>query len=222
MNKNNLDIQIYLLNLDKDIDNYNNFNKQVNNQFTYKKISGIEPNDGNQYLNKGQLGCLQSHRLIIEDAIKHNYKKILIFEDDVIFKKKWKCIQQHINRFQCHNPHLLYLGCSQHKWSNIRLKYITSRKVIKDIQIKHDFYHPLFSFGSFAILIDHCIFDILLEKYQKEDKPVDHYLLEYQNSNRKHCIVMYPNKVIADVTTSKTGKPRDMLTVMKQFRWNLS
>ena len=33
---------------------------------------------------------------------------------------------------------------------------------------------------------------------------------------------MYPNKVIADVTTSKTGIPRDMATIMKKFRWNLS
>ena len=222
MQNNDLNLQIYLLNLDKDVEKYNHFNKQVNNKFNYKKISGIEPSDGNKYLNKGQLGCLKSHRLIIEDAIKHNHKKILIFEDDVIFKHTWENIQQHINRFQRHKPHLLYLGCSQHKWTNIRLKHITSRKVIKDIEIKQDFYHPLFSFGSFAVLIDHCIFDILLEKYEKEEKPVDHYLMEYQNSNRNKCLVMYPNKVIADVTTSKTGKPRDMLTVMKQFRWNLS
>ena len=59
---------------------------------------------------------------------------------------------------------------------SLAIKY----KEDKDIEIKNDFYHLLFSFGSFAVVIDHSIFDILLEKYQKDDKPVDHYLLEYQ------------------------------------------
>ena len=30
---------------------------------------------------------------------------------------------------------------------------------------------------------------------------------------------MYPNKVIADVTTSNTGKARNQIKMAKQFRW---
>ena len=33
------------------------------------------------------------------------------------------------------------------------------------------------------------------------------------------CIVMYPNKVIADVSTSNTGKARNQTRMAKQFRW---
>jgi GR25 family glycosyltransferase involved in LPS biosynthesis len=211
---------IYVINLKKDVEKLANFNKQVNNEFTYTKITGIEPTSGNTFLNKGQLGCLRSHGKILEDAIKNNHKKILIFEDDVIFKDTWNNIQKKIERFQRAQPHLLYLGCSQHKWSNIRLKYITTKTVIKDIEIKKGFYHPLYSFGSFAFLMDQCIFKHLLEKYKKEEKAIDHYLLEYQASNRNKCIVMFPNKVIADVSTSTTGIARDMSTMIKIFKWD--
>ena len=213
--------QIYVINLKKDVEKLTNFNKQVNNKFTYKKITGIEPSNGNSFLNKGQLGCLRSHRLILEDAIKNNHKKILIFEDDVIFKDTWVNIQKQIERFQRAQANLIYLGCSQHKWTNIRLKYITRKTVIKDIEIKKGFYHPLYSFGSFAVMIDQSIFKHLLDKYKKETKAIDQYLLEYQASNRNRCIVMYPNKVIADVSTSNTGIARDMSTMMKIFRWNV-
>ena len=212
--------QIYVINLKKDVEKLANFDKQVNNQFTYKKITGIEPFYGNSFLNKGQLGCLRSHRKILEDAIKNNHKKILIFEDDVIFKDTWDNIQKNIERFQPSQPHLVYLGCSQHKWTNIRLKYIKTKRIIKDIEIKKGFYRPLYSFGSFAVMIDQSIFKHLLDKYKKETKPIDHYLLEYQASNRNRCIVMYPNKVIADVSSSNTGVARDMSTMIKIFKWN--
>ena len=69
-------------------------------------------------------------------------------------------------------------------------------------------------------MIDQSIFKHLLDKYKKETKPIDHYLLEYQASNRNRCIVMYPNKVIADVSSSNTGVARDMSTMIKIFKWN--
>ena len=215
------DYQIYVINLEKDVEKLAHFYKQVNDKFTYKKITGIEPKQGNIFLNKGQLGCLRSHRVILEDAIKNNYKKILIFEDDVIFKDTWENIQKKINRFLRAKPHLLYMGCSQHKWENIRLRqFRKKRPIIQDIHIKNGFYNPLYSFGSFAILIDSSIFYILLRKYVQEHKPIDNYLVEYQHSHRNRCIVMYPNSVIADVSSSNTGAPRDMTTMMKIFRWD--
>ena len=55
--------------------------------------------------------------------------------------------------------------------------------------------------------------------YKQKCKPVDNYLIDYQLNNKEKCIVMYPNKVIADVTTSNTGKARNQIKMAKQFRW---
>ena len=91
---------IYVINLDKDTENLEKFTKQVGESFSYTRIKGVEPLKGNQNLNKGQLGCLSSHILILEDAIKNNYKKILIFEDDIILKDSWEKIKNALNNLQ--------------------------------------------------------------------------------------------------------------------------
>ena len=41
----------------------------------------------NHNLNPGQIGCALSHIKILEDAIKNNDKKIIVFEDDAIIPK---------------------------------------------------------------------------------------------------------------------------------------
>ena len=198
---------IYVINLDKDIHKMQTFKEQVGNRFTYTRIKGVEVMEGTRKLKKGQLGCLRSHQLIIEHAIKHNYRNILIFEDDVIFKDSWENIKTTINYLQHLEPNLLYLGCSQHyKWT--------------EIKIINNYYHTIQSYGSFAVMINESIFTELLNKYKQETKPIDHYLIEYQTKNKPKCVVMYPNKVIADVTTSNTGcKPRDQNKFAKRFKW---
>ncbi len=35
-------------------------------------------------ITKGMLGCTISHRMVYEDVVKNGYKKVLIFEDDVV------------------------------------------------------------------------------------------------------------------------------------------
>ena len=70
---------IYVINLDKDTEKLQKFTKQVGDSFSYTRIKGVEPLKGINKLNKGQLGCLSSHILILQDAIKHNYKNALCF-----------------------------------------------------------------------------------------------------------------------------------------------
>jgi len=91
--------KIYYLNLEKDVDRNKNMLKQFE-QFgitNFKRIEGIVvdniPEDqslyrnfikgGNKYV-LGSLGCRASHLKAIKDAKENGYKKILIFEDDVI------------------------------------------------------------------------------------------------------------------------------------------
>ena len=206
---------IYVINLDKDTERLQHFKDEVGDAFTYTRIKGVEPLKRNKKLRIGQLGCLNSHILILEDAIKHNYKNILIFEDDIIVKDNWDNINTAINDLQYLKPNLLYLGCSQHKWKGVR----TPGGKKEDVEIKDNYYHSLQSFGSFAVIINNSIYETLLNMYNNKDKPIDNYLVNYQLKNKHKCIVMYPNKVIADVTTSNTGNPRDQNKMAKKFRW---
>jgi GR25 family glycosyltransferase involved in LPS biosynthesis len=67
----------------------------------FERFSGIDPKtllqkEKNKYLNNfnqyfmpyGVVGCAYSHIYIWLDAIKNNYKNVLILEDDVIYKKE--------------------------------------------------------------------------------------------------------------------------------------
>ena len=211
---NNLE-HIYVINLDKDTEKLQHFKQQIGDSFSYSRIKGVEPLEGNNKLNKGQLGCLSSHILILEDAIKNNYKKILIFEDDIILKDSWENIKTAANNLQYLETNLLYLGCSQHRWN--RIKTLAEKR--ENINIEKNYYHCIRSYGSFAVIINNSIYKTLLNMYKLKCKPVDNYLIDYQLNNKHKCIVMYPNKVIADVTTSNTGDPRDQNKMAKKFRW---
>ena len=211
---NNLE-HIYVINLDKDTEKLQHFKQQIGDSFSYSRIKGVEPLEGNKKLNKGQLGCLSSHILILEDAIKNNYKKILIFEDDIILKDSWENIKTAANNLQYLETNLLYLGCSQHRWN--RIKTLAEKR--ENIKIEKNYYHCIRSYGSFAVIINNSIYETLLNMYKQKCKPVDNYLIDYQLNNKEKCIVMYPNKVIADVTTSNTGKARNQNKMAKKFRW---
>lgn len=84
---NNYFDKIYFINLDKRSDRYNSITNQLFSVNIFaQKISGVVPLVNTHQINNGQLGCLLSHKLILEDCLYHRYEKILIFEDDTIFK----------------------------------------------------------------------------------------------------------------------------------------
>ena len=53
---------------------------------------------------------------ILEDAVKNNYTSILVFEDDIIFRKDFnKHLEKQYSTIKNNiNWKLLYLGCSYH------------------------------------------------------------------------------------------------------------
>ena len=102
------------------------------------------------------------------------------------------------------------------RWNRIKTSPVGNKE---DIKIEKNYYHCIRSYGSFAVIINNSIYETLLNMYKLKCKPVDNYLIDYQLNNKEKCIVMYPNKVIADVTTSNTGKARNQIKMAKQFRW---
>jgi len=65
-------------------------------------------------------GCLESHLHLIKNAIKNNYEKILIFEDDVKFLKSIHEIKEPPNDWN-----MIYLGGTVHRVMDTKNKHYT-------------------------------------------------------------------------------------------------
>ncbi|MCK9417274.1 glycosyltransferase, partial [Candidatus Dojkabacteria bacterium] len=120
---------IYCLNLDKRQDKWlimkKKFDKLNIKAYRFSAIDGETLSDDivKKYnnLSKGAIGCMLSYYEIINDAKYNGYKKILIFEDDVLFDNKFNI--NFSNKIQnIKNWKMLHLGASQYNWNNI--KYI--------------------------------------------------------------------------------------------------
>lgn len=114
ININNYFDHIYYINLDKRIDRYESIKQQLkNNEISATRIRGIIPVSNHHKISDGQLGCLLSHLLILNNAQEKKYNRILILEDDTIFKDNFKFL---FDRFIKHSPtnwDMLYL-CGNH------------------------------------------------------------------------------------------------------------
>lgn len=157
-------------------------------------------------INKYAIGCMLSHYKIIEDAKKHKYKNILIFEDDVIFHKNFvEEFSNQINKIK--NWKILYLGATQTYWDNI--------------EYENGFYYSLGTLGTFAIGINESIYEEVLA-LTKFNAAIDTKYINLQHKHYKECYTFYPNLVIADVSNSDIRGQRDEKSFREMARWDSS
>ena len=171
-------------------------------QFGQQELRTI--NSKTEIVNKGQLGCLLSHLQIIKIAKKNKYKSILILEDDIRLHKDF--IKEINNIEFLPKWKLLYLGVSQDNWENINLE--------------NNYYYANESRGTFAYAIQYEFYDILINHFERKNKPVDKYLIDIQKLYKKEILVYYPNLIIADLSTSNISGYRNHIDWFKKFRWN--
>ena len=241
-NKNNIDWlhdifdKVYLLNLDRRKDRYQKMKDRFN-YFDIKHFSRFSAIDGsefiykNQYLqyqlsnknkgvgknipSSGSWAILLSMKNLILDAIRFQYKNILIFQDDLIFikdfKRKFITMFNHISHLEWK---LLYLGVSNHYWNKFKPN-INKNSIV---------YHPNgYCDGAFAVAINHSIFPELLIEIDKMTLPFDSGPLKtIQQRYKDKCFVFYPNLVIADVTNSDCRAGRNQNQLSNKFGWDLS
>jgi GR25 family glycosyltransferase involved in LPS biosynthesis len=218
--------KIYCINLDRRNDRWENVNKK----FQDKKIKverfraidavdvddeefknanpnglhGIEASVNGIIENKSAMGCLLSHLSIIKDAKEKNYKRILIFEDDVIFSDDFDARIKSINEL---NWRLIYLGASQFSTNKLRLR--------------NNFYLSENTYGTFAYAIDCDLYDTIIKKFTEKRKSADNYLLEVQSENYGDCYTFYPNIVISDVEDSNIRPACSMQDYANLVGWDL-
>jgi glycosyl transferase family 25 len=116
---------VYLINMDKDTERLDNVTKECNKfNINFERFSGINPlklseEELDKYVTKtcqnicpnGIVGCGVSHMKIYEDALKNNYKNILVLEDDVNFTDD---LYEELDKAMSELPEdydILYLGC---------------------------------------------------------------------------------------------------------------
>jgi GR25 family glycosyltransferase involved in LPS biosynthesis len=208
---NNFFDKIYCINLNSRKEKWENVEKQFKkHNLNVTRFEAVNGNNlpKNNILLQGELGCLHSHLEIFKEAKKNNFKKILIFEDDICFSNDF------LQKIECINNiswKILYLGASQHDWS--------------DIKFEKEFYFCKNTLGTFAYAIntESCnINDILIEEFSKENAPADRVLAKIQERYYGDCYTVYPNIVIADVRESDIRPSQNLSIYGQQVKWDLS
>ena len=116
---------VYLINMDKDTERLEKVTKECKKfNINFERFNGVNPlklskKELNKYVSKtcqnicpyGLIGSGVSHMKIYEDALKNNYKNILVLEDDVYFSED---LYEELNKAMTELPEdydILYLGC---------------------------------------------------------------------------------------------------------------
>lgn len=198
----------YCINLDRRKDRW----EQVQQQFKSVNLEaeripavdgGTLDGDYLPFKNQNEKACLLSHINVVKDAQLKGYNKIAIFEDDVVFSKKFNLeILKKLNNWK-----LIYLGASQVSWNNIT--------------IKNGYYHPNNTLGTWAMLIDHSIYERMLNAYEKFECSADLTLAKEFN-NDPNCYVIFPNLCMTDVSSSDIRNYKmDQESFNKKCKWDL-
>ena len=180
------------------------FNELLDKYNPYR-LSGESASLNGLIENKNSLGCLLSHLEIIKQAKLNNYKRVLIFEDDVILSNDFNVKIKNISKLDWS---ILYLGASQFNWNKI--------------EEKGDFYLCKNTLGTFAYAIDSSIYDDLINLLETKRKSVDNLLSELQAKNYGRCYTFYTNIVISNVEDSDIRDPKNLIEYSNLVKWELN
>jgi GR25 family glycosyltransferase involved in LPS biosynthesis len=209
--------KIFVLNLERRPDRWSKISEKLNKLgINFEKFNAIDGNnlefDNSNFVegrgmieNKFALGCLESHLEIIKIARENNYRRILIFEDDILISEDIKILIQNLRELKSWK--LLYLGSSQYDWN---------------VEMYNDnFYLSKKSLGTFAYAVDESIYTEAIDFLENRNKSVDNILSDIQQKNYGECFTFYPNICKADVSESEIREERDNVEHSKKMRWNL-
>lgn len=159
----------YLINLDKREDRLENFKKEVNkyNLGDFQRVSAYDgekliKSEKNSRLKSGAAGLILSNLEIIRDAIKNNYDKILIMEDDCIFTNEVLNVESYFE-FLPNDWDLLYMGGNH----NTHMGYKPPTKINDKIVKLHN------TFSAHFVGIKKTMFNIIERSLSNLHVPID-------------------------------------------------
>lgn len=131
--------KIFIINLDKDADRYQNCIKQMNyynitnyerfpaingSKLSDKEIKNLTTDIGNIIASRSMIGCGTSHINIWKRIIKEGINKTLVLEDDFIFKDNFINKFNNYYKYCPENYDILYLTDNPLHNKNIKIKDI--------------------------------------------------------------------------------------------------
>lgn len=226
---NNFIDNIYVINMDKDIERLNNIKKECNkNNIKFERFPGIDANklsikEKNKYVTNfcqkfctnGMIGCGMSHIKIYEDVIKKNYNNVLILEDDVYFIKNFKKKLNTILEELPKDYDILYIGAvglSNKEISfdiNLIFKLISNKNNKQDNNYKNIFC-PIFPLGTHGYIISNQGCKKILKNFNKVNYHIDFQI----NLNNKNLNTYSTNEKLVHQNW-KDSNNSDMLSFPK-------
>lgn len=172
---NSLFDKIYCINLDRRLDRWSQSEEQFKKLgIEVERFSAIEPSSGNTYINKGELGVLQSNLELIKKAKEQKCNNILIFEDDVEFSPNFQSL---FNSFYSQIP------------SNWDMIYFGGNHVHGFIPTSANVVRMLGSYAIHSIVIRNTLFEKIIEILPESKKQVDVYYAELHRTHHAYCFM---------------------------------
>jgi glycosyl transferase family 25 len=103
---------------------------------TYDEVQAKKLQRQGKPLNLGEIACSLSHRMLYQEMIKNNWKRVLILEDDVV------ALEQALNELP------MALAELPENWELVYLGYLKHEKVGIGLKIKQFFYTILAACGG--------------------------------------------------------------------------
>lgn len=193
---------IYVINLKDDVIRRNYIHilmskYNINFEFIIVPSLSIEEYEqiSNKNINLGEAGCYLSHMYCLNDAIINKYKNIIIFEDDIIFHKRFCDLFEKITFNKKFD--LLFLGASDFNFDKINHKFTTENSFVYKPDVGSKYLR-----GTFSILYSYkaCL-EVFNNRLFKATF-IDDNLIQFIHSFSNSFYICHPNIVIADLSTT--------------------
>jgi GR25 family glycosyltransferase involved in LPS biosynthesis len=188
---------IYVINLEKDRIRRNyviTIMKKKKINFELIIVSTINEDQyaiiGNNSITIGETGCYLSHMYCLNDAIKNNYKRIIIFEDDLVLCKKFHENFENIGDLGKFD--ILMLGAADFGFH----KYCKKR-------VFNNLYKPYAHIlGTHAVLYSHQGVQEMYRLRINSPTYFDYKLEMFLNIFENSFYICFPNLVVSELSTT--------------------
>jgi glycosyltransferase involved in cell wall biosynthesis len=208
----------------------NGYSKENVNEFLHYYQQPVGGEDAHRFeiffkkkaiQSPGAWGYLKTYKRLLQYAMDQGFKRILCLDDDIIEHEQFHLLFESRIKDIPQDWKLLYLGATQHSWTSIETDE-NNINLVDKFSGSSPYYHPKYTDGSFAIGIDHSVFQLLLDEIERMNCSFDTGALREVNFTfPDKTFVMLPNLVIADVSDSDIGTKRDQKDFAMKMRWNL-
>jgi len=172
------------------------------------------PNTKIPFIHKKTVfAIIKSFKIIYEKVLDYDYdenSRILIFEDDVIFSKKFNSW----SKLDYEND-VIYLGANQNSFK---------KEWKGNYSLENDFKY--ITNGMYSIIYKVSFIKKFYNKYLTDisniRKPIDYLLWRFITENKISNIVVFPNLTIPNLLNSDNMEPRDLIKYSKLKKWNLN